>query len=278
MAIFQARPRINLRKIIQQGRRMAGVGARMNEKKLTGKAALISGGSRGIGAATAARLAHERADVAISYGSSAEQAEQRVKETEKSGVPGLAFAAAQSDQEQTIPLVESVKDALGRLDILVNNGALYMTCPVHAEDADLEVFTHQFDTNVRGVVAITRAAVRVMGEGGRIVSMSTASADGVPFPGIGDHSATKAAVTAYTPAWARDLEPRSIPVNAVQTSSVSTDMKFDAGPLADAQRSRIRLDRFGQPDEIGRALTFPVGPDASFVMGATLNVDGGFNA
>jgi len=136
----------------------------------------------------------------------------------------------------------------------------------------------QYAVNVSGVVAVTRAAAKVMGEGGRIVSAGSVSADRTPFPGLGDYSATKAAITAYTRAWARNLGPRGITVNAVQTSSIATDMNPDVGPFADVQRSMNALGRYGRPEEMAAAIAFLAGPDATFVTGATLNVDGGFNA
>jgi 3-oxoacyl-[acyl-carrier protein] reductase len=136
----------------------------------------------------------------------------------------------------------------------------------------------QYAVNVAGVVAVTRAAAEVMGEGGRIVSVGSTGADRALFPGLGDYSATKAAITTYTRAWARDLGPRGITVNAVQTSSVGTDMSPEVGRFADVQRSMNAMGRFGRPEEMGAAIAFLAGPDASFVTGATLNVDGGFNA
>ncbi|GAA5030326.1 SDR family NAD(P)-dependent oxidoreductase [Actinopolymorpha pittospori] len=250
----------------------------MTERALAGKAALVTGGSRGIGAATAIRLAREGADVAISYRSAAQQAEDVVKAIEKFGVRGAAFAADQSDPEQAAHLVDLVMDSFGRLDILINNAAVFVTGPVDAKDTDLDAFDRQLATNVWGVAATTRAAVRVMSDGGRIVSMSSTAADRTPFPGLGDYSATKAAVAAYTRGWARDLGPRGITVNAVQVSSVSTDMNPDTGPFADTQRSMNALGRYGRPEEIAGTISFLVGPDATFLTGATLNVDGGFMA
>jgi 3-oxoacyl-[acyl-carrier protein] reductase len=164
----------------------------MTDKPLAGKTALVTGGSRGIGAATAIRLARDGADVAISYRSSADRAGDVVKAIEQLGVRGQAFATDQADTEQATRLVSSVVESFGRLDILVNNAAVFVTGTVDAEDVDMETFNLQLATNVQGVAATTRAAVRVMGEGSRIVSVSTSGADRAPFPGIGDYSATKA--------------------------------------------------------------------------------------
>jgi 3-oxoacyl-[acyl-carrier protein] reductase len=248
------------------------------EKALAGKAALVTGGSRGIGAATAVRLARDGADVAISYRSSAEQAEDVVKAIEKFGVRGAAYVVDQSDSGQAARLVDSVMDSFGRLDILVNNAAVFVTGTIDAEDADVASFDRQLAANIQGVAATTRAAVRVMGEGSRIVSMSSTAADRAPFPGLGDYAATKAAVDAYTRGWARDLGARGILVNSVQVSSINTDMNPDIGPFADTQRSMTPLGRFGRPEEVAGAISFLVGSDATFVTGATLLVDGGFMA
>jgi NAD(P)-dependent dehydrogenase (short-subunit alcohol dehydrogenase family) len=192
--------------------------------------------------------------------------------------PGRAFASDQADPEQAANLVDEVVAAFGRLDILVNNAGIFVTGPIDAEETDQAAMGRQYAVNVSGVVAVTRAAAKVMGEGGRIVSAGSVSADRTPFPGLGDYSATKAAITAYTRAWARNLGPRGITVNAVQTSSIATDMNPDVGPFADVQRSMNALGRYGRPEEMAAAIAFLAGPDATFVTGATLNVDGGFNA
>ncbi|GAA4560724.1 SDR family NAD(P)-dependent oxidoreductase [Planotetraspora kaengkrachanensis] len=250
----------------------------MTRQPLAGKVALVTGGSRGIGTATALRLAEDGADVAITYVSSSERAKSVVSTIEQRGTRAEAFASDQADPEQAANLVDKVVAAFGRLDILVNNAGVFVTGPIDAEETDWEAMGRQYAINVAGVVAVTRAASTVMGAGGRIVSVGSTAGDRTPFPGLGDYSATKAAITAYTRAWARDLGPRGITVNAVQASSISTDMNPDVGPFADVQRSMNALGRYGRPEEMAAAIAFLVGPDATFVTGATLNVDGGFNA
>src|SRR5262249_14117499 len=154
----------------------------------------------------------------------------------------------------------------GRLDILVNNAAVLVTGAVDAEDPDTQALERLFATNVHGVAATTRAAVRVMGEGGRIVSMGgVVGGRRAPVSRLGDSSATQAAVSGYTRARARDLGPRGITVNAIAVGSVATEMNSDSGPFADVQRSMNALGRFAQPEEIAGAVSFLVGPDATFV-------------
>ena len=253
----------------------------MSHQPLAGRVALVTGGSRGIGEATALRLADDGAHVAITYVSPGDRARSVVSRIEQRGVRAEAFASDQADPEQAAHLVDKVMAAFGRLDILVNNAAIFVTGPIDAEETDWEAMGRQYAANVAGVagvVAVTRAAATVLGEGGRIISVGSTAADRAPFPGLGDYAATKAAITAYTRAWARDLGPRGITVNAVQASSIGTDMNPDVGRFADVQRSMNALGRFGRPEEMGAAIAFLAGPDAGFVTGATLNVDGGFNA
>jgi 3-oxoacyl-[acyl-carrier protein] reductase len=250
----------------------------MSDTPLAGKTALVTGGSRGIGAATALRLAAAGADVAISYAASDELARDVVASVEAAGRHGMALRADQADPVQVRSLVETAAQRLGGLDILVNNAGVFVTGQVDDDGADLAAFDRQFAINVGGVASATRAAARVMGEGGRIVSISVVEPDRARFPGIGDYMATKAAVVAYTRAWARDLGPRGITVNAVQTSSIETDMNPATGPFADVQRSMMPLGRYGRPEELAAAVAFLVGPDAAYITGATLDVDGGFAA
>ena len=250
----------------------------MSSTPLAGKTALVTGGSRGIGAATAMRLAQAGADVAISYATSGARAAHVVAAVEAVGRRGVAVQADQAYPRQVRELVETAAEQLGGLDILVNNAGVFVTAGVDDRNPDIAALDRQLAINVGGVAAATRAAVGVMRDGGRIVSLSTVEADRPRFPGIGDYMATKAAVVAYTRAWARDLGPRGITVNAVQTSSIATDMNPPDGAFADLQRSLMPLGRFGRPEEIAAAVAFLVGPDAAYITGATLDVDGGFAA
>jgi NAD(P)-dependent dehydrogenase (short-subunit alcohol dehydrogenase family) len=245
---------------------------------LQGRVALVTGGSRGIGAATARALAKEGADVALSYAASAEKAEALVRELEGAGVRAAAFKADQGDAAQVDALVRAVVRRFGRLDILVNNAGVFVTGAVDDPSGDAARFNRQFAVNVGGVAAAVRAAAKVMGAGGRIISVGSILGARVPFPGLADYSATKAAVAGYTKGWARDLGPRGITVNAVQPGPIDTDMNPDSGDFAAAAKATSPLGRYGRPEEVAAATVFLASPGASYITGTTLDADGGQNA
>jgi 3-oxoacyl-[acyl-carrier protein] reductase len=247
-------------------------------KHLSGKAALVTGGSRGIGAAIARRLAEEGADVAFSYVASETKAKLLVQELEGNGVRAFALKADQGDAEQVIGLVKSVHEHFGRLDILVNNAGLSITGEVGDPAADIVEFDRQFAVNVKGVATAVRTAAALLADSGRIISIGTVFATSSPFPGLGDYSASKAAVAAYTRAWARDLGARGITVNVIQPGPINTDMNPETAAHAPTLTQMTALGRYGQPGEIAGAVAFLAGPDASYITGATLNVDGGLLA
>ena len=243
-----------------------------------GKVALVTGGSRGIGAAIVKRLALEGADVAFSYSASRDKADQVVRTIESLGRRALAIKADQGDANEVADLVSKTHDQLGRLDILVNSAGVFVTGMVGDSEADTAAFDRQIDVNVKGVVAAVRAAVPLMSDGGRIVSIGTTGAAHIPFAGVADYVATKAAIAAYTRGWSLDLGPRNITVNIIQPGAINTDMNPDNGPFADTLKGLAALGRYGQPEDIAAAVAFLAGPDAGYITGATLNVDGGQSA
>jgi 3-oxoacyl-[acyl-carrier protein] reductase len=245
---------------------------------LAGKVALVTGGSRGIGASIVRRLARDGADVVFSYAASANRADELVKEIESSGRRALAVKADQAIQAEVAALVRTAHETFGRLDILVNSAGVFITGMVDDTQADVATFDRQIDVNVKGVTAAVRAAVPLMTDGGRIVSIGTTGAVRIPFAGAADYVATKAAVAAYTRGWSRDLGPRNITVNIIQPGAINTDMNPQDGPFAESLNKLAALGRYGQPEDIAAAVAFLAGPDAGYITGATLNVDGGQSA
>lgn len=247
-------------------------------KSLGGKVALVTGGSRGIGAAIAEALADEGANVAISYVASVAKAEDVVRRLQAKGVRAAAFKADQADRAQVEALVRRVAEEFGRLDILVNNAGVAVGGAVDAPEADVAGFDRQYAVNLQAVVTAIRAASRVMGEGGRIISIGSTLGRRASFPGLADYAATKAAIVGYSKGAARDLAARGITVNVIETGSTDTDMNPDGGETSGAQKPLIALGRFARPAEIAAGVVLLASPTASYITGTVLAVDGGFGA
>lgn len=247
---------------------------------LHGKVALVTGGSRGIGAATARALAEQGADVAISSISAASIAkgDALVRQLKGLGVRTVAFQADQADPVQVTGLIDHVVEHFGRLDILVNNAGMLAFGEVTDPQRDEAVFERLMAVNLVSVATGVRAAARVMGEGGRIISVGSWFASRTGIPGIADYSAMKAAIAGYTRGWARDLGPRGITVNVVQLGAVDTDMNPADGPFSSGIVSSIALGRYGRPEEIAAAIVFLASPAASYITGTSLTIDGGLLA
>jgi 3-oxoacyl-[acyl-carrier protein] reductase len=246
-------------------------------KTLSGKVALVTGGSRGIGAATARALAEAGAHVAISYAASAGKAADVVAEIEAKGVKGAAFKADQGDVAQVKQLIGDVVGKFGRLDILVNNAGLFEVNTL-GKDEDFSAVDRLGAVNVGGVIAAIRAAAPVIAEGGRIINVSSTIAQRVGAAGFADYTSSKAAIEGYTKGAARDLAPRKVTVNALGVGPVATDMNPDVGDFADWLRSLTALGRYGTPEEIANVAVFLAGPGASYITGAVIAVDGGAGA
>ena len=245
---------------------------------LDGKVAIVTGGSRGIGAATARALADAGADVAISYSSSADKAEAVIADLEAKGVRAAAYRADQGDPVQARGLVQDVAREFGRLDILINNVGIAAGTPIDSEDADVRFLDRLLAVNYSGAVATIREAFPLMPEGGRIISMITSAAGRVGFPGMADYAGSKAALEVYSKGVARDLAHRGITVNVIHVGFVDTDMNPADGPAASMFLPTVAMGRYGRPEEIAAGAVFLAGPEASYITGAILPIDGGYSA
>jgi 3-oxoacyl-[acyl-carrier protein] reductase len=242
---------------------------------LQGKKALVTGGSRGIGSAIAKRLAADGAAVAITYAGNKAAADATVAAIENAGGTAFAFQADAADAASQRAGIEQAAAALGSIDILVHNAGVAEFSSI-AEDTD-EVFDRQFGVNVKGLHVGTRAALPHLNDGGRIILIGSISGE-LALPAAAVYSATKAAVAALGRGWAKDLAPRNILVNTVQPGPIDTDLNPADGDFAQQMTGLVPLGRYGKVEEVAGTVAFLAGPDASFITGATLNVDGGLAA
>ena len=250
----------------------------MHTKTLTGKIALVTGASRGLGVAIAHALADEGAAVAITYMASAAKAEAVVHALELKGSRAAAFQADQGDPTQAAPLIQTVIEQFGRLDILVNNAAVaYQGKTIDHPDIDHALMDQMWAINVGGVIANIRAAAKVLPEEGRIISLSSGVATRVGFAGAADYAGTKAAVVGYSKGAARDLAPRKITVNVVAAGLMETEMAAEAG-VAEMLFATLALQRFARLEEVAAGVVFLASPAASYITGTVLNVEGGYSA
>jgi 3-oxoacyl-[acyl-carrier protein] reductase len=245
-------------------------------KHLEGKVALITGGSLGIGAAIAKRLAADGANVAITYTKGADAAASVVKEIERAGRKAIAIQADAADADAVKAAVEKTVTTFGRLDILVNNAGTAV--PKRFEETTLEELDRLMDINVRGVFVATQAALKHMKSGGRIISIGSAVGERALTPGLVPYSATKGAVKMFTQGLSREVASRGITVNNVQPGPIDTDTNPATGEWAVPQKAFTALGRYGHVDEVAALVAFVAGPESSYITGANLNVDGGMIA
>ena len=246
------------------------------ERPLAGKVALVTGGSRGIGAAIAKRLAGDGASVAVTYSKGADAAASIVKEIERGGGKALAIQADAADADAVRNAVERTVTTFGRLDVLVNNAGTVI--PMHVEETTLADFDRVFAVNVRGTFVATQAALKHIKSGGRIIMIGSCLGERVFFPGMAPYSATKGAIKMFTQGLARELGSRGVTVNNVQPGPIDTDLNPASGEWAAGQKAAVPLDRYGHTDEVAALVAFVAGPESSYINGANLTVDGGINA
>ncbi|WP_404941678.1 3-oxoacyl-ACP reductase family protein [Pseudomonas danubii] len=248
----------------------------MSKHNLSGKVALIQGGSRGIGAAIVERLAAEGASVAFTYVSSASKAKALQDSIIAKGGKALAIQADSADAEAIREAVQRTAQAFGRLDILVNNAGVLAMAPL--DEFKLEDFDQTLAINVRSVFIATQEAARHMGEGGRIINIGSTNAERMPFAGGGPYAMSKAALVGLTKGLARDLGPRGITINNVQPGPVDTDMNPADGAFAESLLDLMAVRRYGRAEEIAGFVAYLAGPEAAYITGASLSIDGGFSA
>jgi 3-oxoacyl-[acyl-carrier protein] reductase len=247
-----------------------------HESPLAGKVALVTGGSRGIGAAIARRLAADGASVAVTYSKGADAASSLVKEIERGGGKAIAIQADAADADAVRNAVEKTVATLGRLDVLVNNAGTIVPVPV--EETTLADFDRVFAINVRGTFVATQAALKHLKAGGRIIMIGSCLGERVLLPGMAPYAATKGAVKMFAQGLARELGARGITVNNVQPGPIDTDLNPASSEWASSQKAAVPLDRYGKADEVAALVAFVAGPESSYINGANLTVDGGTNA
>ncbi|HSH92947.1 MAG TPA: 3-oxoacyl-ACP reductase family protein [Roseimicrobium sp.] len=245
-------------------------------KKLAGKVALVTGGSRSIGAAIAKRLAADGASVAITYSSSPDKADEVVKAIEAAGGRALAIKADAANSEAVRLAVAKTVGTFGSIDILVNNAGIAVMAPI--EQFSMEDFDRLIAVNVRGVFVATQEAARHMREGGRIIHIGSTNSERMTFAGGSVYALTKGAVASFTKGLARDLGPRGITVNNVQPGPIDTDMNPADSEFAKGLSQQLALQRYGNTDEIASFVAFLASPESSYITGANLLADGGYAA
>lgn len=243
---------------------------------LKNKRALVTGGSRGIGAAIVKRLARDGADVALTYVSKPDHANETVKAAQALGVRALAIQADSADAAAVVAAVDRTVKELGGIDILVNNAGIAALAPI--DEFKLADFDRSIAINVRAVFAATQAAVKHMKPGGRIINIGSCNAERMPFAGGAVYAMTKAALVGLVKGLARDLGPRGITVNNVAPGPVDTDMNPADGEFATVLKGFMAIPRYGTGDEIAAMVAYLASEEAGYVTGASLAIDGGFTA
>ena len=242
--------------------------------KLSGKVALVTGGSRGIGAAIAKRLAREGAQVAITWSTNPDKATEVVENIKAAGGHAIAIQADSANPVDIRRAVASVVEQEGGLDILINNAGVATMVPVEEfQEAD---FDRLIAVNVKGVYVATQEALRHLKDGGRIINIGSINADVVPFPGMAIYAMSKAAIATFTRGLAREVGARGITVNNIQPGPVNTDMNPADSDFAETLRGLMAVPRYGSAEEIAGLAAYLASDESAFVTGASWNIDGGF--
>jgi 3-oxoacyl-[acyl-carrier protein] reductase len=245
-------------------------------KKLEGKVALVTGGSRGIGAAIAKRLAADGAAVAITYTKGAEAAASVVEAIKSAGGKAIAVQADATAPDQVRPAIDKTVAALGKLDVFVNNAGTAI--PKKFEDTTIEELDRVIDINLRGAFVATQAALKHMNEGGRIILIGSCVGERMMTPGLVAYAATKGAIKMFAQGLAREVGDRGVTVNNIQPGPIDTDLNPASGDWAAPQKALTALNRYGSVDDVASLVAFVASPEAAYITGASLTVDGGTNA
>lgn len=245
-------------------------------QNLSGKVAFVTGGSRGIGAAIAKRLAAEGAQAAITYVNAAQKADEVVSAIEANGGRAIALQADNQDEAAISAAVDEAARVLGKIDILVNNAGVFDVAPIN--DLTIDKFDRTMDINVRAVFVAVKSALLHMPEGGRIITIGSNLAKHVPWPGFSLYSMSKSALIGMTLGLARDLGDRSITANIIHPGPTNTDMNPADGQMSDAQRGLMAIPHYSQPEDTAGLIAWLAGPEARVVTGAEFTVDSGVNA
>ncbi|VEP14515.1 Cyclic-di-GMP-binding biofilm dispersal mediator protein [Hyella patelloides LEGE 07179] len=241
--------------------------------ELRGKNAFVTGGTRGIGAAIAQKMAEEGANVAFTYYKSQDEAQAIVQEIEAKGVKGLAIPADAMRAENVVQAIQKAVSVFGAIDILINSAGIFELKSI--TESTLEDYERTESVNVKAVFAATMEAVKSMPGGGRIITIGSVNADLMPFPGCSLYAMSKAAVKMMTQSWARDLGDRKITANVIQPGPINTDMNPADGPFGEALTAMTAIKRYGKSEEVAELAAFLASPKASNITGSAINIDGG---